>query len=197
AMDGSGAPRARDQRPSPAELILRCRHTLLPVIVIGGSDADREAIARAFHRHSPMRGGPFVRLDAVLEDAEIRALAEHWIVSGVDVVSAQLLVAAHRGTLFVDRITRLSETAERMLYAALRNEVADPLAAGIEPQIGRLIVGSACEPWSFAAPRSIREKLYDYLDKIRVHAGPSHARAHRSPRKRVDGGMNVHHPVHR
>jgi DNA-binding NtrC family response regulator len=150
--------------PAHARLIRLHRHSLFHLLLVGGTRGERERLALAFHRGSPLRLGPFVRLDAGPDEDRLRCALE----CALSTVTCERLDNPLResegGTLFLDRVAHLSLATQRLLLRLL----ASPPAAASGPCFSRLAVGSDALLEEAAAAGRFHPALFDILDKIRV-----------------------------
>src|SRR5262249_15614899 len=99
--------------------------------VTGESGTGKELVARALHRGSRRRGGPFVALDcptppaALLESGLFRL--QHGTAGGPHAAREGVLQRASGGTLFLDEIGDLPASIQPKLLRALQERIARPL----------------------------------------------------------------------
>ena len=159
---------ARGQPSPSAHLIRLHRHSLTNVLVIGGTAARREQVARSFHRESPLRGGAFAGVDCTLDEENLRIALLEWVGPAAEEPAVNPLSTAEHGTLFLDSVDRLPLETQRLLLALARRLLGEPSPNADAPCPGRLVVGNprplvaAVSEGRFLAP------LYDALDKVRV-----------------------------
>jgi len=161
------SPRARRRcvaAPAHARLIRLHRHSLFHLLLVGGTRGERERLALAFHRGSPLGLGPFVRLDAGPDEDRLRCALEHALSAVTCERPDNPLRESEGGTLFLDRVAHLSLATQRLLLRLL----ASPPAAASGPCFSRLAVGSDAPPEEAAAAGRLHPALFDILDKIRV-----------------------------
>ena len=159
-----------------AGLLRLHRHSLMHVMVLGGTAEEREQVAFEFHRESPLRLGPFVVVDCVREESRLLGALECWMAQVSRAQSGNPLRAAARGTLYLDSIDEMSHRIQRALLTfADRFGCVDEGPDDAE-WAGRLIVGSAADPAHAVAEGRFLAALYDHLDKIRVEMGPARHR---------------------
>ena len=98
----------------------------VPVLIIGESGTGKELIARALHRHSDRRDGPFVTLDC---SAQVETLVgselfghERGAFTGADRARKGAFEQAHGGTLFLDEIGELPPGLQPQLLGALERK---------------------------------------------------------------------------
>jgi DNA-binding NtrC family response regulator len=174
----SALPGAREPAAAAAPhfpLIRLHRHSLSHLLLVGGAAGERERLAVAFHRGSPIRRGPFVRLEAPRDEDRLRCALEHALSAVTCERPDNPLRESEGGTLFLDRVTQLSLATQRVLLRVL----ASLPAAASGPCFGRLAVGSDEPLEDAAAAGRFHAALFDILDKIRVDLrspGPAGAR---------------------
>lgn len=152
----------------PARLLRLHRHSLVSILVTGGTAREREAMAHAFHRTSPLRDRPFMALDCGHDESTLRRALQGWLLAANGVPHPNPLRDVEGGTLFLDRLERLSAPAQRQLLVLARHIQGHPGTAANLP--ARLAVGTAAS--LLDAPRAeIAPELLDCLDKIRVQVG--------------------------
>ncbi len=159
-------PRGAAARP-PASLLRLHRHSLSNVLVVGGTDIQRLDVARAFHRASPVRGGPFVAVDCAQDHATVWRALQLWLGSD-EPPAANPLAECECGTLFLDSIELLPQESQRLLLALTRRlELAWEGAASPRGPL-RLAAGNADDLAEAVEQRRFSAALFDSLDKIRV-----------------------------
>jgi DNA-binding NtrC family response regulator len=152
---------------APARTLIRLhRHSLFHLLLQGGTSQERERLARAFHHGSPLRSGPFIRIEAVRDEERMRCALEH----ALSAVSCERpdnpLRESEGGTLFLDDVAFLTPATQHILLRFLRGHPGAGLVAG--PCFGRLAVGNAEPLDAAAAAGRFDAALFDILDKIRV-----------------------------
>lgn len=153
--------------PLPSTLLRLHRHSFMHVLVMGGSDERRAAVALAFHRESPLRAGPFVRVDCAQEEPLLEAALDCWLSAVARHAAGNPLLAAERGTLFLDRVDGLGVAAQRRLLAFLR-----AVGSGACPSwAGRITAGSPNPVEEAVVGGRFLPALFDCLDKVRVVLG--------------------------
>lgn len=137
------------------------------MLVIARDGALRRACAAEFHEASVLRSGPLVTVDCATEEDRLARSLLGWSVRSHD-AAVHPLWAAARGTLVLDRVTRLSADTQKLLHDFVRRASAEAGAFGY----GRLI--SMCEtPPELAVERGeFSAALLDCLDKVRVTPRP-------------------------
>ena len=160
--------------PSSAAQLLRLhRHSLINLLISGGTARDRESLGFEFHRASPLRVGPFVSIDCGRDDARVRASLQSWLTHADCFSHDNPLRAAARGTLFLDSIEALVYSTQRLLLLFADGSARSEQSPGGADWAGRLIVGSAEDLLVAVAEDRFLAALHDHLDKIRVDLGPT------------------------
>jgi DNA-binding NtrC family response regulator len=154
--------------PAPEQLIRLHRHSLINVLVLYGSPAEREQIARVFHRESPVRSGPFVRVDCAREEETLKSALRAWVTGESREPGDDPLLGAGRGTLFLDSVTRLTLETQRLLLEFCTRILGDVEARGSDAWDGRLVVGSQDDPGEAVTNQRFLLELYDCVNKVRI-----------------------------
>jgi len=154
-----------------ADLIRLHRNSLIHLLLVGGRARERTWLALAFHRESPLRRGPFVRLRGRRDEDRLRCALECALSAVRCWRSDSPLLESEGGTLFVDHVERLSLGTQRVLLSFLDGLSPPQDPAGVA-WFGRIAVGSAEPLEAVAAAGRFLPALYDILDKIRVELGP-------------------------
>jgi DNA-binding NtrC family response regulator len=148
---------------------------LQPVVVLHGTAAERDQIARVFHRDSPVRNGRIVRLDVSKEEERLRVSLEAWM-SGVRRASeTDPLHVAERGTLFLDHFGAMGAETQRLLTLFLGPEGIPGSRHGWS---GRLVAGDPGDILAAVERNGFDPGLYRALERVRVeleHRGPASA----------------------
>jgi len=156
----------------PARLIRLHRHSLTNVLVIGGTAALRDQVARAFHRESPLRNGAFVPLDCPGDEDRLRASLLVWT-AAEHASDPNPLQAAEEGTLYLDSIEKLSLDSQRLLLALARRLHGEPVGGVEGPCAARLVVGNPRGLGEMVAEGAFLPALLDAVDKVRVELDPT------------------------
>ncbi len=106
------------------------------VIITGETGTGKEAIARAVHRNSPRRGGPFVIVDcASLPDSLAESILFGHVrgaFTGASYDSIGLVREAHGGTLFLDEVGELPLSLQATFLRVLQQKTFRPVGASTE-----------------------------------------------------------------
>src|SRR5262245_44156574 len=158
---------ARDTTAAPpAQLVRLHRHSLTNVVVVGGSAARRNEVARSFHRESPLRSAAFVAVDAASASEQLREALTAW--AGSAAYAEHSLAGAEHGTLFIDHVDRLSTENQDLLLALGRRLLGEPARGREVACPGRVVVGNARPLSRAVAEGKFLPALYNALDKVRV-----------------------------
>ena len=162
----------RGVQGEPSAALFRPHRSPLPnLLVIGGTAADRVAIAGALHRDSRLRGKPFYVTGAGAYEGLLRTSLRSW--AGLAPAGAPLACAG--GTLFVDQIALLPRDIQELLI---------PLATRLAGETGesapvagpaRLAAGSREDPVLHVAAGRLLPTLYETLDKLIIQLGTAPA----------------------
>ncbi len=165
AITGHASARVGAYAP-PARLIALHRPSLVNLLILGGAPAEREYIARIFHRESRLRRGPFVTVRGGRQaDRLTRSLLSDC--RSLDARAADdVFLGSEGGTLFVDEVDLLPTETQRLLFEFLRRGrssfASDPGWAG------RVAAGSATRLELLARRGRFHPQLFDVLDKLRI-----------------------------
>jgi DNA-binding NtrC family response regulator len=160
-------PGLRRTATSPsARLLPFHRHSLTHVLILGGDAAVRRATALTIHAESVLRSGPFVNLDCSTEEVRLAHALAAWMTDSSD-SSDPSLMAAERGTLFLDHLHALSTRAQRQLLAFVTGWTGTTNTLD-RRWGGRLVCGSGRDLDALAGEGGFLLPLLDCLDKARV-----------------------------
>jgi DNA-binding NtrC family response regulator len=135
-------------------------------MVIGGTAARRNEVARSFHRESPLRGAAFVAVNAASEGDTLRHALTAW--TGTPIDDEHPLAGAEHGTLFIDYVDRLSPENQTLLLALGRRLLGEPTPGREVACPGRMVVGNPRPLTRAVADGTFLGTLYDALDNVRV-----------------------------
>jgi two-component system nitrogen regulation response regulator GlnG len=145
----------------------------VPVLLTGPTGSGKELIARAIHRASNRRGGPFIAVNAATLPASTAAsqLFGHvrGAFTGADRASAGLLAAADGGTFFLDEIGETSPEVQVMLLRALEEKVVLPVGAVADRAVDiRLVAATDADLEAAAAAGRFKLPLLHRLSGFRI-----------------------------
>ena len=171
---GSVQPAARGAEiPPPAELIRLHRHSLINLLVLGGTVDERARIALAFHRESPFKHGPFITLNGELDGPLLHAALQGALSNSERALGDEPLRASEGGTLFIDVVNGLSLSTQRLLLGFSSRLPARESGGSPPAWVGRLAVGSAVDLADEVAAGRFLSALLDSIDKIRIDLPPA------------------------
>ncbi len=159
------------------ERIHAAAHNSGPVLICGPAGSGRETAARIIHFNGLQKDGPFVVMSCA---ATRRDLLEGELVgyargsfAGASQDFPGLYKAADGGTLFIDDIEMLPESAQLRLARAMQDRCVRPL--GTVEQISasvRVIAAVSRDPHELLGGRTLREELYYRLSVMIIELPP-------------------------
>ncbi|MCP3708397.1 sigma-54-dependent Fis family transcriptional regulator [Paraburkholderia sp. CNPSo 3274] len=183
------APNATDTTPQPtlAELdtgderlaaalqrVARVRGRDIPVLVLGRTGTGKEWLARALHRDSPRRDGPFVALNCAalpdtLIEAELFGYEEGAFTGAKRRGSAGKIAQAHGGTLFLDEIGDMPLAQQVRLMRVLQERAVVPLGGTRAVPVDlRIVCATHRDLRAMIAEGTFREDLYYRINGLVV-----------------------------
>jgi two-component system, NtrC family, nitrogen regulation response regulator NtrX len=112
-----------------------------PVLITGEPGSGRESFAHFIHSIGPRADGPFVRLVAsALPEEGVEVLLFGREVDGR--VEPGFIERARGGTLFINELSDLGPTAQRLLHGALENGRFTPVGGATQQPIDARIISS-------------------------------------------------------
>ncbi|HEV8247465.1 MAG TPA: sigma-54 dependent transcriptional regulator [Polyangiaceae bacterium] len=159
------------------DVLGRIADTDASVLISGESGTGKELVARALHRRSRRKAGPFVALNCA-------ALPEHLLESELfghtkgaftDARTARtgLMAQASSGTLFLDEIGELPLGLQPKLLRALQERVVRPLGSQTELPIDiRIVAASNRDLLKAVEARTFRDDLFYRVNVVSVELPP-------------------------
>jgi two-component system response regulator HydG len=151
------------------------------VLVAGESGTGKEVVARALHKRSGRRDGPFVPVNcsALPETLLESELFGHVRGAFTDARADRtgLFVQADGGTLFLDEIAEVPLPLQPKLLRALEARTVRPV--GGDAEVGfdvRLVAATNRDLESAVAENRFREDLFYRIDVVRIDLPPLRAR---------------------
>jgi DNA-binding NtrC family response regulator len=156
---------------SVRERIARVAGTHATVLITGESGTGKELVARAVHRGSPRRDGPFVALSCAAMPHELLEAELFGYRRGAFTGAAQsrdgLFQRAHGGTLFLDEIGDMPLALQPKLLRVLEERRVRPLGASQEiPLDVRIVAATNRDLDGAVRSGQFRE---DLLFRLNVH----------------------------
>ena len=151
------------------------------VLVVGESGTGKELVARALHRRSRRKDGPFVAINctAIPENLMESALFGHVRGSFTGATTDQdgIFRQADGGTLLLDEVGDLPTMLQPKLLRALEERVVRPVGGGDELSVDvRLVCATHRDLESAVADGAFREDLYYRINVIQMDIPPLRVR---------------------
>jgi len=152
----------------------RLSHSHITVLINGESGTGKELVARALHRHSPRKTGPFIALNmaAIPKDLMESELFGHekGAFTGATSQRAGRFEQSNGGTLFLDEIGDMpSDTQTRLLRVLADGEFYrvgghTPIKVDV-----RIIAATHQNLEKLVSEHRFREDLFHRINVIRIH----------------------------
>lgn len=114
-------------------LVARVAPTESNVLILGESGTGKEVVARCIHEQSKRSKGPYkvINCAGVPKDLENAEFFGHTkgAFTGADMARPGILVSANSGTLFMDELAELSQSAQAKLLRALQEREVMPVGS--------------------------------------------------------------------
>jgi Nif-specific regulatory protein len=149
------------------------------VLVTGESGVGKECVARAIHRRSPRREGPFVAVNCAaipdtLLESELFGYAPKSGISGADPEGrAGRFEQANGGTIFLDEIGELKPELQAKLLRVLQDKKVDRLNDTVPRGVDvRILVATNSDLERLVREGRFREDLYYRLNVVAIEIPP-------------------------
>ena len=168
--------KARSMR-SVFRMIEKLRDHDAPVLIEGETGTGKELIARAIHRGSRRREGPFVvescgALPEGLLEAELFG-HEKGAFTGASEARRGAFERAEAGTLFLDEVSDMPTRMQALLLRTLETGEVRPIGAPAPRQTDCRIIAATREPLAEMVRKGrFREDLYFRVNVIRIEVPP-------------------------
>jgi two-component system response regulator HydG len=169
-----------------ARMIMDLSHNESNVLIEAESGTGKELIARAIHRNSPRREGPFVpvncgALPEGIVEAELFGY-EAGAFTGAVRSSAGLFRSADNGTLFLDEIGELPLALQVKLLRAIQEREVRPLGAGSSVSVSvRILAATNRDLEQEVREGRFRSDLYYRLRVVAIQLPPLRERREEIP----------------
>ena len=155
------------------EFIRRTARANSTVLVEGESGTGKELVARALHRNSPRRAGPFVAVNsAALSEGLLESELfghERGAFTGADRQKKGKFEVASGGTLFLDEVGELGTRIQAKLLRALQEREIDRIGGRAPVPVDiRLVAATNRDLEVAVAAGEFREDLYYRLNVLYV-----------------------------
>jgi two-component system response regulator HydG len=163
------------------ELLDRAAVSNASVLVTGESGTGKELVARALHRRSRRRGGPFVAVDcaAIAETLVESELFGHVRGAFTDARGARpgLFLEAAGGTILLDEVGELPPAVQPKLLRALQERVVRPVGSDVEVACDvRVVAATNRDLEALVRAGRFREDLFFRLAVLSVAVPPLRTR---------------------
>ncbi|MEM5329453.1 sigma-54-dependent Fis family transcriptional regulator [Paraburkholderia sp. JHI2823] len=154
--------------------VARVRGRDIPVLVLGRTGTGKEWLARALHRDSPRRDGPFVALNCAalpetLIEAELFGYEDGAFTGAKRRGSAGKIAQAHGGTLFLDEIGDMPLAQQVRLMRVLQERAVVPLGGTRAVPVDlRIVCATHRDLRAMIAEGTFREDLYYRINGLVV-----------------------------
>jgi len=143
------------------------RPTRSNVLVLLGTSAGREGVARSIHSARPRPRGAYHQFDCRREADVLRLALCRWANRDHRLRESEAFLEDRACTLFVNSVDALTNEDQELLLR-LVDRLAETSLVGEACPLGLLITGSACDLESEVSAGRFLPQLYDSLDKVRV-----------------------------
>lgn len=143
------------------------------VLITGESGTGKELVARAVHRHSARRGGPFLpvhvaALNANLVESELFGHVKGSF-TGAAAAKPGLLSLANGGTVFLDELADIPLPVQAKLLRVLEHQEVLPVGGGVPEKINvRVLAATNADLLKQVNAGQFRHDLYFRLNVFEV-----------------------------
>lgn len=158
-------------------LIQKLSFQSFPGLILGETGTGKSLIARAIHASGPRSGQPFVAVDCAgltptLFETELFGHVQGAF-TGATESRKGLLVAAGKGTVFLDEITELPIELQAKLLSAIQVQEVRPVGSNTATRIHARILAATNQDLEAAVKHGkFREDLYYRLNVLPVRVPP-------------------------
>ena len=146
-------------------------------LILGETGTGKELVARAIHRASPRRDGPFVAVNAAAIPHELIESQlfghERGAFTGAGAAHVGFCEQAEGGTLFLDEIAEMSFDVQAKLLRFLQDHVVQRVGARTSRRLEvRVLAATNADPHRQIADRRLREDLFYRLRVVSLELPP-------------------------
>jgi hypothetical protein len=137
------------------------------VLVVHGTEAERDAVASSVYHGTPVPRGGYVRFDCRTEQHQLRVALCEWVMRDGCGRDAPALMGDRNLTLHLEAIDALVPECQRLLVELLDRLAETAVTEQLRP-MARLVATSAEDLGGLVAAGRFSAELYDAVDKARV-----------------------------
>jgi two-component system response regulator AtoC len=159
------------------QLVATVARTPVTVLIVGESGTGKELVARAIHRQSPQRDGPFVPINvAALPETVIESELfghERGAFTGAFQRKLGKFELAQGGTLFLDEIATLRVNLQAKILRALQEREIERVGGTRRIRVdARVIAATNADLRGAVKAGTVREDLYYRLNVVEIRVPP-------------------------
>ncbi len=158
-------------------IIERVATTDAPVLILGESGTGKELVARAIHKRSQRKEGPFIPINCAaipenLLESELFGY-EKGAFTGAYTTKKGKIELAHGGTLFFDELGELPERLQAKLLRFLQDHLVERVGGKGSMEVDvRILAATNKDLKGMVENGLFREDLYYRLSVIEIHIPP-------------------------